>query len=76
LVRDGNAIIDIRTNREKDTAKAVDWFAATIRDLGYDGKNMIIIGDATGVGGPMCDQLRRRGINIIDFNFGAKSTDP
>jgi len=76
LVRDGNAIIDIRTNREKDTAKAVDWFAATIRDLGYDGENTIIIGDATGVGGPMCDQLRRRGINIIDFNFGAKSTDP
>jgi hypothetical protein len=76
LVRDGNAIIDIRTNREKDAAKAVDWFATTIRDHGYTGKNMLILGDATGVGGPMCDELRRRGINIIDFNFGAKSNDP
>jgi hypothetical protein len=37
---------------------------------------MLILGDATGVGGPMCDELRRRGINIIDFNFGAKSNDP
>jgi hypothetical protein len=37
---------------------------------------MMIIGDATGVGGPINDQLRRRGIKIVDFNFGAKSTDP
>src|SRR6266478_849507 len=35
LVRDGNAIIDIRTSREKDTTKAVDWAATIIRDLGY-----------------------------------------
>jgi len=76
LMKEGNAIIDIRTNRDKNAANAVDWFATTIRDHGYAGKNMMIIGDATGVGGPMCDELRRRGINIIDFNFGAKSNDP
>jgi len=78
IVRRGNRLSEIRTCREKDTTRAVEWFAREIRDLGYsrNDKMTSVFGDATGVGGPMCDQLRKHGIAVIDFNFGGKSDDP
>src|SRR5260221_2700141 len=74
LLREGNRVINIWTCREKDTAKAVEWFVGLIRDNGYS-KATTVLGDATGVGGPMCDQIRRHGINLIDFNFGGKTNN-
>jgi len=75
LLREGNRVVNIWTCREKDTAKAVEWFVGLIRDNGYSSAAMVL-GDATGVGGPMCDQIRRHGINLIDFNFGGKTVYP
>jgi hypothetical protein len=75
LLKEGNKVVNIWTCREKDTARAVEWFVGLIRDNGYSNSTMVL-GDASGVGGPMCDQLRRHGIGVTDFNFGGKSADP
>jgi phage terminase large subunit len=75
LLREGNKVVNIWTCREKDTAKAVEWFVGLIRDNGY-AKGVMVLGDASGTGGPMCDQIRRHGIAITDFNFGGKTGNP
>ena len=35
----------------------------------------VIFGDATGVGGPVLDRMRRLGMNVIDVQFGSQSPD-
>ena len=75
LLREGNRVVNIWTSREKDTAKAVEWFVGLIRDNGYS-RDTLVLGDAGGPGGPMCDQMRRHGIAVIDFNFGGKTNNP
>lgn len=75
LLREGNRVVNIWTCREKDTAKAVEWFVGLIRDNQYS-KATLVLGDASGTGGPMCDQIRRHGIAIVDFNFGGKTGAP
>jgi phage terminase large subunit len=75
LLREGNRISNIWTCREKDTARAVEWFVGLMRDNGYS-SGVTVLGDATGVGGPMCDQIRRHGISLRDFNFGGKTNHP
>src|SRR3984893_10467408 len=75
LLREGNRVVNIWTCREKDTARAVEWFVGLIRDNGYS-RGTLVLGDASGTGGPMCDQIRRHGIAISDFNFGGKTNNP
>jgi phage terminase large subunit len=75
----GNFIADngIIAWRDMDSSAAVYRFVAELRDRGYDSKNkfMTVIGDATGIGGPMCDMLRRNGIEVVEFNFGGHTDD-
>src|SRR5260221_1688195 len=52
LLREWNRVINIWTCREKDTAKAVEWFVGLIRDNGYS-KATTVLGDATVRGGSM-----------------------
>jgi phage terminase large subunit len=68
----------IFTSRDKDTSRAVYEMVAWLKDHGYDSrdKHTIVIADASGVGGPMCDQMRRLGVFVTEFNFGGHTDDP
>lgn len=56
----------------RDTGRFVDLVVETVERE----KPEVVFGDATGVGGPVLDRLRRLGINVIDVQFGAASPDP
>jgi hypothetical protein len=77
LKRVGNRVTDVITWRDRDTASATGRFIREIHRLGWDSHNkfMHVMGDATGVGRPMCDMIRESGIDIVPFNFGAPCND-
>jgi phage terminase large subunit len=76
LVRDGNKIRKIITWKDRDSARAVGRFIAEIKEIERESdRRLMVIGDATGPGRPMCDMMRQSGIDIIPFNFGGKSND-
>ena len=75
--RVGNALKAIKVWKDKNTANAVGQFLLELRRMGYREKaGMTVVGDATGVGGPMCDSICEGGIPILPFNFGGSSKDP
>jgi hypothetical protein len=75
LKRVGNRPTEIITWKDTNTASAIGKFNRELRRLGYEsGRNVMVIGDATGPGRPMCDVLRESGIDIAFFNFGGKPT--
>jgi phage terminase large subunit len=75
--RVGNKLAWIKAWKDKDTARAAGQFILELRRMGYREKaGMTVVGDATGVGNPMCASICEGGIAITYFNFGGSSNDP
>jgi phage terminase large subunit len=76
--RVGNKVAEILCWKDRDTANAAGRFIRELRRMGYEKgrKNMMVVGDATGIGKVVCDLIRESGIPIADFNFGGKSCEP
>jgi phage terminase large subunit len=76
LVRDGNKVRKIITWKDRDSARAVGRFIAEIKEIERESeRQLMVIGDATGPGRPMCDMIRQAGIDIVPFNFGGSTHD-
>jgi hypothetical protein len=75
--RVGNRLVWIKAWKDKDTARAAGQFILELRRAGYRNKaGMTVVGDATGVGNPMCALIREGDIPISFFNFGGHTNDP
>lgn len=72
-VRDGNAVKQIISWREKDTMAAVGRFITEFRRLGVEPGH--VYADAGGLGIPMCDALREAGFDVNRVNNGEAAID-
>jgi hypothetical protein len=77
---DARSIPPIRVPGEqtRDTTRLITLAADVLgRTYGKDRVEMLFI-DGTGIGGPICDQLKRLGFEdrIMEVQFGAESPDP
>ena len=73
--RAGNKVAGIECAKDANTASAAGWFNRRLRHMGWEpGRtDMLVRGDATGVGKVMCDLIRENGIPIVDFISAAKA---
>lgn len=65
--------------KRDDTQKLIAWCIAVVRkNFGIDlclGEHPVVV-DADGVGGPVADAMRARGIRVIEFRGGVTASDP